>query len=111
MHLILTGLMGLLLGWVAFPAIFVGLLLQAIEKRVGQIGRIVVGLLGVSWTAASFLVVPVLVTRDVGPVDAVKESVLLLKKTWAWAQFLPWSILPCLRSWPSSQFLSRCWAR
>ncbi|MCP4683676.1 MAG: cobalt transporter CbiM [Desulfobacterales bacterium] len=29
-HLILNGLMGLLLGWVAFPAILIGLLLQAI---------------------------------------------------------------------------------
>ena len=60
----------------------VGLLLQAIEQRVGVVGKIVVGLLGASWTAASFLVVPVLVTRNVGPVDAVKESVLLLKKSW-----------------------------
>jgi len=31
---------------------------------------------------ATFLVVPVLVTRDVGPVDAVKESAVLLKETW-----------------------------
>lgn len=60
----------------------IGLLLQAIEERVGVIGRVIIGLLGASWTAASFLVVPVLVTRDVGPVDAVKESVLLLKKSW-----------------------------
>ena len=34
-HLILTGLMGLLLGWVAFPAILVGLLLQAILFQYG----------------------------------------------------------------------------
>ena len=31
---------------------------------------------------ATFLVVPVLVTRDVGPVDAVKESAELLRRTW-----------------------------
>ena len=60
----------------------IGLLLQAIEERVGVVGKVIVGLLGASWTSASFLVVPVLVTRDVGPVDAVKESVLLLKKSW-----------------------------
>ena len=35
-----------------------------------------------AWTLASFLVVPVLVSRDIGPLDAVKESALLLKKTW-----------------------------
>ena len=34
-HLILNGLMGLLLGWVAFPAIMVGLLLQAILFQYG----------------------------------------------------------------------------
>jgi VIT1/CCC1 family predicted Fe2+/Mn2+ transporter len=31
---------------------------------------------------ATYLVVPVLVARDVGPIDAVKESAALLKKTW-----------------------------
>ncbi|MBW2143932.1 MAG: cobalt transporter CbiM [Deltaproteobacteria bacterium] len=34
-HLILNGLIGLLLGWVAFPAILVGLLLQAILFQFG----------------------------------------------------------------------------
>ncbi|MDY6973774.1 MAG: cobalt transporter CbiM [Thermodesulfobacteriota bacterium] len=34
-HLILNGLMGLLLGWVAFPAILVGLLMQAILFQYG----------------------------------------------------------------------------
>jgi hypothetical protein len=31
---------------------------------------------------AAWSVVPVLVTRDVGPVDAVKESAELLRRTW-----------------------------
>jgi len=60
----------------------VGLLLRALEERVGLIGRIVVKLIGVGWALATFLVVPVLVTRDVGPVDAVKESAELLRRTW-----------------------------
>jgi len=42
----------------------------------------VAGFPGVAWTVASFLVVPVLVSRNIGPIDAVKESALLLKKTW-----------------------------
>ena len=41
-----------------------------------------VKLIGVAWTLATFLVVPVLVTRDVGPIDAVKESAGLLRETW-----------------------------
>jgi cobalamin biosynthesis protein CobD/CbiB len=39
-------------------------------------------LLGVAWTMASFLVVPVLVMQNVGPIDAIKRSVELLKRTW-----------------------------
>lgn len=70
-----------ILGYAAIAAT-VGMVLRAIQARAGWIGNIVVGLLGVAWTVASFLVVPVLVSRDVGPIDAVKESALLLKKTW-----------------------------
>jgi Family of unknown function (DUF6159) len=66
----------------ALVAATVGMILRAIQERVGFIGRIVVGLLGVGWTLATYLVVPVLVARDVGPIDAVKESAGLLKKTW-----------------------------
>jgi hypothetical protein len=60
----------------------VGLLLRALEERVGLIGRIVVKLIGVGWALATFLVVPVLVTRDLGPVEAVRESAELLRRTW-----------------------------
>jgi len=70
-----------ILGYAAIAAT-VGLLLRAIEERAGFIGRIVVGLLGVAWTVATFLTVPVLVARDVGPVEAVKESARLLGRTW-----------------------------
>lgn len=34
-HLVLTGLLGALLGWAAFPAIFVGLVLQALMFQFG----------------------------------------------------------------------------
>lgn len=72
---------GVILGYAAIAAT-VGILLRAIEERAGFLGRIVVGLVGMAWTFATFLVVPILVTRDVGPVDALKESVALLKRTW-----------------------------
>jgi hypothetical protein len=60
----------------------VGIILRALQERAGFIGRWIVGLIGAAWTIATFLVVPVLVNNDVGPVDAVKRSVELLKKTW-----------------------------
>jgi hypothetical protein len=72
---------GVILGYAAIAAT-VGIILKMIEERAGFIGQIVVGLIGTAWTIATALVVPVLVAQDVGPVEAVKESVLLLKKTW-----------------------------
>jgi hypothetical protein len=70
-----------ILGYAAIAAT-VGMLLRALQERAGFIGRIVVGLLGAAWTVATYLVVPVLVARDVGPVEAVKESASLLGRTW-----------------------------
>jgi hypothetical protein len=73
--------LGPILGYAAIAAT-VGLLLRMIEERAGFIGRWVVGLIGVAFTLATFLVVPLLVSRDIGPIDAVKESATMLKKTW-----------------------------
>lgn len=72
---------GVILGYAAIAAT-VGLLLQMVREKSGVIGKIVVGLVGMAWTLASFLVVPILVSRDVGPIDAIKESIDLLKRTW-----------------------------
>lgn len=73
--------LGPILGYAALAAT-VGMILRAIQERAGFVGRWVAGLLGLAWTVVTFLVVPVLVTRDVGPVDALKESASLLRKTW-----------------------------
>lgn len=70
-----------IIGYAAIAAT-VGMILRAMEERAGFIGRIVVGMIGVAWTLATFMVVPVLVEQEVGPIDAVKESALLLKNTW-----------------------------
>ncbi len=72
---------GVILGYAAIAAT-VGLVLKMISEKSGAIGKIVVGMMGMAWTLASFLVVPILVSRDVGPIDAVKESAALLKRTW-----------------------------
>lgn len=70
-----------ILGYAAIAAT-VGLILRMIEERAGFIGRWIVGLLGVAFTVATFLTAPILVSRDIGPVDAVRQSAALLKKTW-----------------------------
>ena len=66
----------------ALIAATVGLVLRMIQERLGLIGRLVIGFIGLAWTVATFLVVPILASQDVGPVDAVKRSVELLKRSW-----------------------------
>jgi len=78
---IATSKVGVIAGY-ALIAATVGMILRIIQERVGFIGRIVVGLIGVGWSLATFLVVPVLVSRDVGPVDAIKESASIFTETW-----------------------------
>jgi len=39
-------------------------------------------LIGLAWNVATYLVVPVLVVEDIGPVEAIKRSADLLKRTW-----------------------------
>lgn len=66
----------------ALLAATVGVVLRAIEERVGFIGRIVVKLLGVAWTIANYFVVPVLVVEKLGPIDAAKRSAEIVRKAW-----------------------------
>jgi hypothetical protein len=60
----------------------VGMILKAIQDRVGFIGKLVVGLLGAAWAFATFFVVPVVVLEDRTIEDSFKRSVSLFKKTW-----------------------------
>jgi len=66
----------------AMIAATVGTILQYIGERGGIFGRLFSGLSGMLWTLASFLAVPVLVSRNVGPIDALTESLSLLRRTW-----------------------------
>ena len=73
-----------------FPAIFgfsmigasVGLVLLMIEERVGVLARILGIFAGLAWAVVTFLVVPVLVVENVGPIEGIKRSMSLLRKTW-----------------------------
>jgi hypothetical protein len=73
--------LGKIVGYAAISAT-VGMVLRAIEERSGIIGDIVAGIIGTVWNVATFLVIPVLVANNLGPIDAVKHSASLLKKTW-----------------------------
>ncbi|MHC4925360.1 MAG: DUF6159 family protein [Planctomycetota bacterium] len=76
-----TGRLPIILGWALLSAT-VGLILRIIEDKSDWLGKLVAGLLGMAWTVTSFLVVPVLVVQNKGPIDALKESTSLLRKTW-----------------------------
>ena len=74
--------LGPILGYAAIAAT-VGMLLQALKNKQGNfLVRLIGSGLGVAWTLSTFLVVPVLVQQNIGPIDAIKESVKLLKRTW-----------------------------
>ncbi|MCU0799746.1 MAG: DUF6159 family protein [Candidatus Thermoplasmatota archaeon] len=72
---------GPILGW-ALLAATIGLILQFIRERMGQVGRIIAGLLGMAWNILTYFVVPVIAAENVGPFTAVKRSFQILKKTW-----------------------------
>ena len=73
--------LGPILGYAAIAAT-VGVVLRMVSERAGSLGRVIISLVGFAWNVATYLVVPVLVVEGVGPLDAIKRSVTLLKKTW-----------------------------
>ncbi|MBN1202160.1 MAG: hypothetical protein JXJ20_09920 [Anaerolineae bacterium] len=60
----------------------VGMILRILHERGGLLGDIVAWLGEIAWNLATFLVVPVLVVEGIGPVEAIKRSTSLLKRTW-----------------------------
>jgi Family of unknown function (DUF6159) len=60
----------------------VGMIIRTLSSKQNGLGRIVISLIGMAWNIATFLVVPILATEDIGPIQAIKRSVNLLKKTW-----------------------------
>jgi hypothetical protein len=59
-----------------------GVVLQAIRNRSGIVGDIIAGITEIAWGLVTYLVVPVLVVEEVGPIEAIQRSGSLLKRTW-----------------------------
>jgi hypothetical protein len=76
-----TGCIKQILLWTLFAAT-VGLILRLIQNRLGLLGKIIVGALGMAFTVATYFVVPVLVYEKLGPWGALKRSVSVLKGAW-----------------------------
>lgn len=80
--------LGLIFQWSLLSAT-VGLLLRLLDRLASQLGKagqivasILIGLLGMTWSIITIFVVPVLVYEGLGPIDAVKKSTQVIKKTW-----------------------------
>jgi hypothetical protein len=70
-----------LLAW-TLVASMVGLVLRLIEERADSVARFFSEILGALWSLAIVLVVPVLAAEELGPMDALRRSATLFKKTW-----------------------------
>lgn len=74
-----------ILAW-TLVASTVGLLLSALQNflkdRLGFLGSLLGGLVETGWLVITYFVVPVVVVDGVGPVEAVKRSSSILKRTW-----------------------------
>jgi len=73
--------LGKILSW-ALVAGTVGLILNLLSRRSGLIGRIIIAIIGIVWSLATFLVIPVMVFEEKGVFEAIQGSWNLLKKTW-----------------------------
>lgn len=72
---------GRILKWALFAAT-VGLIIKAIQERVGFLGKMIMGAIGIAWTIATYFVVPVLIYERLGPWGAVRRSAEILRRTW-----------------------------
>ncbi|MEJ0106781.1 MAG: DUF6159 family protein [Bacteroidota bacterium] len=72
---------GVIFSWAVFAAT-VGTILKAIQESSGALGKIIVGIIGIVWSVATFFVVPVMAYEKLGPIDAFKRSSQLMKQKW-----------------------------
>ncbi len=74
---------GRILQW-AVVAATVGIIFRILRDQAKDniLARILVSFLEFGWNVAVFFVVPVLVFQDVGPFDAIKGSMGLMKRSW-----------------------------
>lgn len=70
-----------IVGWALLGAT-VGVILRLIESRSDKVGQLVAALIGAGWSAATYFVVPVLVVEGVGPFEALKRSLGVIRQTW-----------------------------
>jgi hypothetical protein len=66
----------------AVTAATVGMMIRAIQQRLGMLGKIIGVIAGIAWSIAIYFAVPVIIYEKLGPWAAVKRSAQLMKATW-----------------------------
>ena len=66
----------------AILAMTVGMILRAIQSSDNIVTRIIGSLLNMAWGVLTFLVVPILVVEQTGPINSLKRAGNLLRTTW-----------------------------
>jgi hypothetical protein len=72
---------GAIFAWAMFAAT-IGTILRLIAEELGWLGKLIVSLIGVVWSVATFFVVPVIAYENLGPIDAFKRSTKMMKEKW-----------------------------
>ena len=70
-----------IVGWAVIAAT-VGMVLRALSSGKHPIARGLSLILGVTWSVLTFLVVPIIIAENVGPIGAIRRSRALISKTW-----------------------------
>ena len=60
----------------------IGVILQAIRERTGWVGKLIVGIIGITWTYVTFFIIPVLIYEKKGIASSIRRSASLFKQTW-----------------------------
>jgi hypothetical protein len=72
---------GAIFAWSMFAAT-IGMILRLISENLGTIGKIIIGLIGIVWSVATFFVVPVIAYENLGPINAFKRSADMMRQKW-----------------------------
>ena len=62
----------------------IGLIIRNLEERLGFVGKLIMGLIGIAWSVASIFVIPVIIREEKSsnPLKLLKTSAQMLKRTW-----------------------------
>lgn len=73
--------LGAILQWAVLAAT-VGVILNTMQERLGGLGKVVAGLIGIVWSIATFFVVPVIAFENLPPLEALKRSGQVIREKW-----------------------------